>query len=769
MTTQVRGMAAPGNAGKSASASRRFARWAWAATLLANFSVIAMVALVAVQGRQQAADEAAFLTENYSRILEESLLGFIRNVDATLQTVSDQVRHRRLYSESGDREFDAFLKDQHAHLPEALGVRVVDARGIVRHAVGQVQGRNADLSDRPYFIRHRNEPGLGLVISDPIMSRVSNQWAITLSRRLDNPDGSFGGEVHVAVATAEFVRMLARLDLGPNGNSGLWSRTTLIARHARDDAAGGATGAVTPSAQLRELLASGAVTANYHARSGIDGIERQYHFRRMGDLPLFMVVGLAEQDYLAGWRSDTLRLTVLAAVFIAATLLFAALAHTAWRRREQVEAALRASEESLDLCVSGADLAMTDWEVRADKLVFGDGWRKLLGFSAEELERRTATLIQMINAEDLAQAREALVRHLKGQTPLLEAEVRMRHKDGHWVWVLARGKAVEREANGRAVRVSGIAMDVTRRKLAEGEIARLSQWNELLLNSAGEGIYGVDLEGKCTFINPAAIAALGFGRLEVVGKNQHELFHHHQGDGAPFQAEDCPVVATIHDGIRREAEDTFIRKNGDVFPVQMTVTPIHESGRLVGAEVVFQDISRRKAMEADLMRLATTDALTGIANRRRFMEYVEAELARVKRFGDPSFLLMMDLDHFKIVNDTYGHSVGDLALRHFADTCRLRVRQSDFFGRLGGEEFGIVLARTDRAGAFQFAETLRRGVADSPVQSAKGPIPLTVSIGIAEFHSADESPDAILVRADIALYRAKSGGRNAVVADATAA
>lgn len=762
-------MSAVDSTSKSASATRRFARWAWAAALLANLSIIGTIAVVAMHGRQQALNDATFLTENYSRILEESLAGFIRNIDNTLFTVVDEVNRQKARGNSDDKVLEAFLRRQQTRVPEALGLRVVDARGMTRYAVGDVRARHADLSDRSYFIRHRDDPDAGLVISEPVMSRISDQWVITFSRRLNNPDGSFAGETHIAVATTQLVQMLAKLDLGPNGNSGLWSRTTLIARHAKADAAGARTGATTPSAKLRDLLNSGKTAAFYHARSGIDGITRQYHFRQVGSFPLFTVVGLADEDYLADWRNDTLRLSALGGSFVAVTLLFAWLAHAAWRRREQTQLALSESEERLDLCVGGADLAMTDWDVRTDRLVFGDGWQKLLGFEPKELAPRPATLAGMIRVEDVVHAREALVHHLKGETPLFEAEVRMRHKDGHWIWVLARGRAVQRSADGRAMRVTGIGMDITSRKLAEAEVERLSQWNELLLNSAGEGIYGVDLDGRCTFINHAAIAILGFTRQEVVGQNQHELFHYDRGDGSSYPELDCPVFATLHDGIRREVEDSFVRKNGEVFPVQMTVTPIHESGRLVGVEVVFQDIARRKAMEAELMRLATTDALTGVANRRRFLEYMESELARVKRFTDPSFLLMMDLDNFKNVNDTYGHSVGDAALQHFADVCRLRVRQSDFFGRLGGEEFGIVLSRTDASGALQFAEDVRRSVADSPVQTAKGAISLTVSIGIAEFSTDDETSDNILVRADMALYRAKANGRNTVVLDASAA
>lgn len=759
-------MRTPDSTTASVSTARRFARWAWAATLLANLSVIGMVVLVAMQGNQQATHDARVVAENYSRILEESLVGFVRNIDNTLRTVVEEVERAGQREARGDKALDVFLERQLEHVPDALGLRVTDANGVVRHVAGESRNLGANLADRNHFALHRDDPSSGLVISGPMMSRIDNQWVIVFSRRLNNADGNFAGMAHVAVATAHLVQILAKLDLGEHGNSGLWSKTALIARHSRADPGGANTGATTPSAQLRELLASDKAEEFYHTRSGIDGIERQYHFRRVDGFPLYTVVGLADVDFLAEWRNDVLRLALLAACFVAVTLVFAGLAHSAWRRREQTQAALHESEERLDLCISGADLAMTDWEVPTDRLTYGDGWSKLLGYEAGELAPRPASLLPLIRGEDVAAAREALIRHLKGETPMLEAEVRMRHKDGHWVWVLARGRAVERSANGRAVRVAGIGMDITRRKEAEAEIARLSQWNELLLNSAGEGIYGVDLNGRCTFINPAAINALGFSRQEVVGQNQHELFHHHHVGGQVYAEADCPVIATLRDGIRRQVEDAFIRKNGEIFPVQMTVTPIHEGAHMVGAEVVFQDIAKRKAMEAELMRLATTDALTGIANRRRLLENMESELARVKRFSETSFLLMLDLDNFKSVNDTWGHSAGDAALRHFADICRLRVRQSDFFGRLGGEEFAIILSRTDRAGALQFAESLRRSVAESPVPSAKGQIPLTVSIGIARFEDTDESSDNILVRADVALYRAKAAGRNSVAIDA---
>jgi diguanylate cyclase (GGDEF)-like protein/PAS domain S-box-containing protein len=284
----------------------------------------------------------------------------------------------------------------------------------------------------------------------------------------------------------------------------------------------------------------------------------------------------------------------------------------------------------------------------------------------------------------------------------------------------------------------------------------------LLLNSAGEGIYGLNREGLCTFINPAALAILGFSKEEVLGKNQHAIFHHHHKNGSPYLQEDCPIYQTLRDGIRRGVEDAFIRKNGEIFPVQLTVTAMHENGQIVGVEAVFQDIAQRKEMEQELMRLATTDSLTGVANRRHFIEQLEIELAHVIRFGKPTAFLMVDIDHFKRVNDTYGHATGDAVLKHFTELTKQRLRRVDMIGRLGGEEFGIMLPGTDFSGAVIFAERLRSYVADTPAQSSNETIPITVSIGIAMFGAGDDASDTIMARADDALYRAKESGRNRV-------
>lgn len=293
-------------------------------------------------------------------------------------------------------------------------------------------------------------------------------------------------------------------------------------------------------------------------------------------------------------------------------------------------------------------------------------------------------------------------------------------------------------------------------------LQKLSRHNKLLLETAGDGIYGVDRNGHATFINRSALQMLGYRAEEVVGHDQHQLFHHSHRDGSPYPNALCPVQQTLADGKRRVCEDWFIRDTGEHFPVSMTVAPINEHDHREGAVVVFRDITDYRRRQDELIRLATTDPLTGAGNRRHFLSALESELARLRRNGHPASLLMADLDHFKNVNDRYGHAAGDAVLKHFVAIARNTLRQTDLIGRLGGEEFAMLLPGDDIKGATETAERLRGALENSAAEFCTLRISVTVSIGITELQHADENTDAPLQRADEALYAAKTGGRNRV-------
>ena len=188
------------------------------------------------------------------------------------------------------------------------------------------------------------------------------------------------------------------------------------------------------------------------------------------------------------------------------------------------------------------------------------------------------------------------------------------------------------------------------------------------------------------------------------------------------------------------------------------VTPLKTKQR--GAVISHATITDRKLLEFELAKIAATDALTGLPNRRYFFEAAKLEVARVRRFGTAASVIMIDLDHFKAVNDTHGHAAGDKVLRCFAEVCRNSLRQIDVFARIGGEEFAAILPGTNEAAAHSVAEKLRNAVYETPIKVGRNLINISASFGVAEVRSVDMGIEDSLGRADLALYAAKRAGRN---------
>jgi len=219
------------------------------------------------------------------------------------------------------------------------------------------------------------------------------------------------------------------------------------------------------------------------------------------------------------------------------------------------------------------------------------------------------------------------------------------------------------------------------------------------------------------------------------------------------------MVDTVHD--IREIEVRMKTAQGRAFTAELAaikVTYMNEPATLVA----LSDISKRKELEAELFHQANTDELTGINNRRCFMNEAEAEIRRARRFGRGLSIIMMDLDHFKKINDLHGHAIGDHALKAVVRASLESLRESDTMGRLGGEEFAILLPETDLAAATDVATRLLRHIQETPVVTLEKTLFCTSSLGVAQFKPMDNTIDDLLLRADHALFRAKENGRNRV-------
>jgi diguanylate cyclase (GGDEF)-like protein/PAS domain S-box-containing protein len=290
---------------------------------------------------------------------------------------------------------------------------------------------------------------------------------------------------------------------------------------------------------------------------------------------------------------------------------------------------------------------------------------------------------------------------------------------------------------------------------------------EKLLDNLYDGVYFVDRTRRILFWNEGAQRLSGYSREEVVGSYCFEnTLIHTDENGCHLCEAGCPLVKTIETGLPVSKRVFLRHKDQRRIAVDAHVMPLRDDrGEIVGGIEIFRDASSMVALEKayeQLRELAVKDPLTGISNRRALDQLLDDQMALLKRTGIPFSLIMADIDHFKQVNDTYGHSVGDLALVRFAHQMQEQCRKTDVLGRFGGDEFLVVLRQQGLEAAVRAAERLCAAAeASAPKELAERG--LTASFGVTEATLPD-TVQSLLERVDAALYQAKDRGRNRVEA-----
>jgi len=341
--------------------------------------------------------------------------------------------------------------------------------------------------------------------------------------------------------------------------------------------------------------------------------------------------------------------------------------------------------------------------------------------------------------------------------PLSTYVHQVRRGDGQWRWMQWTVQAVLGE-NDSLLELQAAGRDITEQRHAEATLRESEERYRRIVETAQEGIWQIDAEGRTTFANARMAEMLGCSVAAMQGKT---LFDFMDEEGQCLARE---RLERRRQGIAEQHDFRFRRLDGGEIWALLSTNPILDAeGRYAGALAMIIDISDRKRMEETLRQLATHDALTGLFNRRYFFTLAERELERSQRYGHPLALLMLDLDHFKAINDSRGHQAGDQVLRAVAGIIQASLRQIDVVGRYGGEEFVVLLPETARATALAVAKRLCAAVAVQSVELPGECLPITISIGVAVgFGDVALNLEEMLERADRALYAAKATGRNRV-------
>ncbi len=378
---------------------------------------------------------------------------------------------------------------------------------------------------------------------------------------------------------------------------------------------------------------------------------------------------------------------------------------------------------------------------------------ELTGYGFHELDGKTPRILKSGETPDIAY--EKLWKAISSGQEWY-GEFHNRKKNGELYWDHASISPIF-DSSGKITHYVAIQENITERKQAEEQVQQQKQFSDDIINGLPGIFYLLDERGHFVRVNPQFSEVTGYSGSEILGMTALDFF-----DGEDRNRVAAWIAEVFEKG-ESWVEADLVVKNGRKIPYYFTGHRTGFSSRsdLVGLGT---DISERRKLEQELVRQARTDMLTSLPNRRHFLELAGLELSRANRYGNLLSVLMIDLDKFKSINDEYGHHTGDKVLVKFAEICRQTMRGMDITGRIGGEEFAVLLPETDEKHALDAAERLRLRVSEERMESAGGkPFHFTASIGVATLSPASCDIDILLSAADRALYEAKRSGRNRVV------
>ncbi|HEX3033076.1 MAG TPA: diguanylate cyclase [Bacillota bacterium] len=585
---------------------------------------------------------------------------------------------------------------------------------------------------------------------------------------------------------------------------------------------------------------------------------------------------------------------------------------------EQMERKVQETQQRLENIITGADVGTWEWNVQTGELMLSERWAEIVGFTLEELQPITIdTWMRLAHPEDLKQSNQLLGEHFSGALPYYDLELRVRHKDGRWVWVQDRGKVTRWDAEGRPLMMFGTHTDINQRKLVEEERNRLIT----AIEQAAESIIITDTRGDIQYVNPAVEGITGYSMNETLGQNPRFLksgfmrpevyttlwltitqgkvwegeFVNKKKDGSLYyeEARITPIrnskseivnyLAVKYDITEKKAVEQSLKRSQDLLnlffeqsldsfffmmldePVDwrgaadqdqlldyifhnMKVTRVNsamllqyrtteeeiigkrpgdfsghssdygkamwrdlltsgkvqaetmgtrfdgsrmtvkgdyiciydEEGRISGCFGIQRDVTEErmavKALEESeekfrqlairLNEVAIRDPLTNIYNRRYVFQRLREINDRFQRTGNIYSVAILDVDHFKNINDSHGHQVGDYILRELSRIVLNKIRSYDLLGRYGGEEFVIVFTDTEKEAAFIIMERILNAIREKVFVCGEREVAVTFSCGVADASEIEREyaeTEHIIAVADKKLYQAKNYGRNRII------
>ena len=414
-------------------------------------------------------------------------------------------------------------------------------------------------------------------------------------------------------------------------------------------------------------------------------------------------------------------------------------------------------KERQDLALLGSKTSVLDWDFTDNSIYISPSWKEMLGFRDEELSNSTYTWKDRVHPDDKKSVLSLLRKHQTENIKYFENTHRLKHKDGHWVWVLGRSQILYDE-NGKKVRMIGTHTDITDEKELQLKYSNQAQ----IIEQIHDSVITTDLKGNIVSWNFGSEKIFGYSASEVIGKNISIL----------YRQEDIPSLKEYVDTLMKtsvyNADLYFVKKSKELIPISFSLSLLRdENGNPTGIVGIYKDNTQRKKAEdalheqKNILRYqAHHDALTGLPNRVLFNDRLEQGIEKSKRHQVGLALFFIDLDKFKHINDSLGHGVGDSVLKIVAKRLEGIIRKEDTLARLSGDEFTVIMEElTQPEDASLLAEKILK-VLEEPMHIDDYILYVSGSIGISLYPQDATDAQSLLKYADTAMYKAKEEGRN---------
>ena len=688
---------------------------------------------------------------------------FANDVDNKFRSVDHGLLALRRVWVSSPAEMDNEAKEHIDYLVDSvLQVAIIGADGHLVYSSLGLPKEPLFLGEREHFKVHASGLQDKLFVSRPLQGKVSGQWSIQLSRPVFR-EAEFVGVVVISVDPDYFVKFYQTAGMGSDGSASMIRDTgEVMARSGQQGAYIGQL--ITPSPYADPGAPQEGI---FRRKYQTDGIERLSSYFRLPQYGLTVVVGPSLDERLAPLHSQQREIMVAAALITALVLLMAGLLMRAASRKEvahqvllKAEAAARDSNQRLNEIIWGTHVGTWEWNVQTGAVECNERCVEMLGYTLAELAPISIeTWRSLVHPDDAQLTRDLLAQCFSHELGTYECYVRVRHKDGHWVWVSARGRVMEWAADGKPLRMAGTHHDISERKQAEEALHQSEIYASAIVQTTPACVKLVARAGTLLSMNAAGLAMIeASSEQEVIGRSVYGLLTpQHRAAYKEFNERVCG-------GVPGSLEYELIGLQGARRWMETRAVPFQMA---VGAEpvqlAITHDITARKQAEEKILHMAQHDLLTGLANRALFADRLRRDLTHAQPDRTRLALLFIDLDKFKPVNDQHGHAMGDLLLQAVAQRLRACVRDSDVLARIGGDEFVVLLCDVaDEPVALAVAEKIRASL-EQPFVLEGHHLNISCSVGVALYPQHGVDYLTLSKNADHAMYQAKERQRNQVV------